>query len=801
MKRTITTLIVFCFFTQVAYLQTQVVKGIIIDQQSEIPLIGATVALVGNENVGTTTDVDGYFRLENVPVGRQSIVIRYLGYDTRTLPNILVTAGKEVQLNIGLEESIESLQEVVVKANTNESKANAQNEMATISARTFSLEEVNRFSGGRSDVARLAGNFAGVANADDSRNDIVIRGNSPTGVLWRLEGIPIPNPNHFSTLGTTGGPVSALNPNVLRNSDFLTGAFPAEYGNALAGVFDLNFRTGNRDKFEFTGQLGAISGLEMMLEGPLNKKNGGSYLVAGRYSFVALASELGLPTGTNANPDYRDLAFKLDFGNGKSGRFTLFGMGGTSDIDFLREDVDEDDLFAAEDEDAFAVSGFGVVGLKHNLLINNTTYWRTVVSFATSSNQFDQDRYFNLDQEDEFKLRLFTTDNTVNRVSLNSFVNKKFNAKLTARTGILVENEFYDIEARDRENRPDIDDDGTPDFVTIYSFNESATIWQPYSQIQYRLNSKWTLNAGLHAQYLSLNETFALEPRVAINWALSPQSKLSLGYGLHHQTQALPILLLEEEVSPGVFQRTNENLGFSRSNHFVLGYDLNLGGDWRAKAEVYYQSLDNIPVESDPSSFSILNIGADFGFPDDRVGLVNEGTGSNYGFELTLEKFFSRGYYTLITASIFDSQYEGSDGVERNTAFNNQYVLNILGGKEFQVGKSKQNAITIDTKLTFAGGRYYTPVNLEASREIGQEVLFEDLAFSERYSPYTRWDLKFGFRKNSTKAKVSQTFFIDLQNVLNIENIFVRRYNRVTNQINEVNQIGFFPDILYRLQF
>ncbi|MEL6926253.1 MAG: carboxypeptidase-like regulatory domain-containing protein, partial [Bacteroidota bacterium] len=357
----------FILFANVLSAQ-QTLKGTVIDKQSEMPLIGATVAIVNSDpTIGTTTDVDGNFSIPEVPYGRYSIAISYLGFEGITLPNVEVTAGKEVYLEIGLEESVEKLDEVVVTAAVQ--KDRAQNELATISARTFSVEEVNRYSGGRSDIGRLVSNFAGVSTADDSRNDIVIRGNSPTGVLWRLEGIPIPNPNHFSTLGTTGGPVSALNPNMIKNSDFMTSAFPAEYGNALAGVFDLGFRTGNRDKHEFMIQMAAVSGIEAMAEGPINKAKGSSYLVTGRYSFLGFAQGIGLPIGTNATPDYRDLSFNINFGNGKAGKFSLFGIGGSSDISFLHDQVDETDLFAANDEDAFAESRFGVVGLKHNLIL------------------------------------------------------------------------------------------------------------------------------------------------------------------------------------------------------------------------------------------------------------------------------------------------------------------------------------------------------------------------------------------------------------------------------------------------
>lgn len=795
-------LIAFFILLNIHFLtaQTQTVKGRVIDQQSEMPLIGATIELIGTEETkGTTTDVDGYFRLEGIPIGRQVFSVSYLGYNSITVPNIVVTSGKEVSLNLALEESVEDLAEVVVTAKTD--KSEAQNEMATISARTFSLEEVNRYSGGRSDVARLVGNFAGVSTADDSRNDIVVRGNSPTGVLWRLEGIPIPSPNHFSTLGTTGGPVSAMNPNMLRNSDFITSAFPSEYGNALAGVFDLGFRNGNKDKHEFMIQNGAFSGVEVMAEGPLSKKNNSSYLVAGRYSFVGLANAIGLSIGTNATPNYQDVSLKFNFGQTSAGQFTLFGIGGRSDIDFLHDETEEDDIFAATDQDAFARSRFGVVGLKHNLILDQNTYLRTIIAASTSQNDFSTDRYFNQDTPEEFVIDYLDVENATYRYTLSSFVNRKFSSKFTGRAGILIENEQADLFARGRENRPDRDGDGISDFGTLYDFSEGMTLLQAFVQTKYRLNTKLTINTGLHAQWLTLNDAYAFEPRLALNWSPAPKHRFNLGYGLHHQTVPLPILLLREDVGEGVFEETNRDLKFTRSNHFVLGYDSKFAPDWRAKVELYYQAISNVAVESEPTSFSILNVGADFGFPDDVNSLVNEGTGRNYGLELTLEKFFSKGYYGLLTASIFDSKYKGSDDVERNTAFNNGYVLNFLTGKEWRFGKAKKNAFVVDLKFTYAGGRYYTPVDLEKSLVTGTEQLFEDLAYSERYDAYLRLDMKLGVKFNSNKKKFSNQFYLDFQNVTNRENIFLNRYNRQTNQVNEVYQTAFFPDFLFRIQF
>lgn len=773
---------------------TQTVKGVVIDADSEMPLIGANVEVVAQGEVfGTATDLDGLFRIENVPVGRHMIRVSYLGYNSITLPNVIVNTGKEVALDLMLTEAVNKLSEVIITADTDKDKS--VNEMATISAKTFSLEEVTRYSGGRNDASRLVSNFAGVSTADDSRNDIVIRGNSPAGVLWRLEGVPIPNPNHFSTLGTTGGPVSALNTNLLKNSDFITSAFPSEYGNALSGVFDVGFRSGNKDKYEFTAQLAAFSGLEFMAEGPLNKSKTSSFLISYRNSFVALADNLGLDIGTNAIPDYRDLSFKFDFGSGKWGKFSVFGIGGTSDIEFLGAEIDENDIFAEPDADSRADSRLGIAGVKHNLLLSSNSYIRTVVSLSRAENEFTQDRY--LDTAFVNSYANTRVNDRTDRLAITSFYNVKHNARVTTRAGITFERLSLLSDVRDREGNADLDMDGLPDWQQVRDVDGELYIYQPFIQTKFKLNEKLTLNGGIHGQYLHINDDFILEPRVAVNYSIGEKSMLNVGYGHHSQVQPLPILFFLSPNDEGQLMPLNQELDFTKAHHFVIGYDFKPAKSWRTKLEAYYQYLYDVPVDRFESTFSLLNAGADFVFPETGY-LINAGSGKNYGLELTIEKFFSNGYYGLLTGSLFQSKYEGSDGVERNTAFNNKYVLNVLGGKEWRF--NDRLSFTIDFKVTTAGGRYYTPINLEASQLFNTEIKDESRAFSEQFDPYFRMDLKVGFRMNS-KRGFSQTFALDFQNLNNRENPFTRRYNRSTNEVNTVLQSGFFPDILWRIQF
>ena len=362
--------------------------------------------------------------------------------------------------------------------------------------------------------------------------------------------------------------------------------------------------------------------------------------------------------------------------------------------------------------------------------------------------------------------------------------------------------ESFTLENRltDRDRQEDNNDDDLPDFVNLISNDGSYSIVQPYATGQFRFTEKLTLNAGLHGQYFSLNEEFVIEPRTSLTYAINNKSSINIGYGLHHQNVAAPLLFLNETIGDNLVQ-SNRNLDLVRSAHYVIGYDLRFANKWRTKFEIYYQAIDKAAVEKTPTGYSSLTEGADFGFSIDKNSLVSNGEGFNQGVEFTLEKFFSKGYNLLFTTSLFESKFKGSDNIERDSPFNNGYVINLLAGKEFIIGKAKKNVFSINTKFTTAGGRYYTPVDLPASIEAGYEIRDDSNAFSEQYDPYLRVDIKFGFKLNSSKKKSSHQFYVDFQNVTNNSNVFTRDYNRLTQEVNQIDQIGFQPDFGYRFQF
>lgn len=772
---------------------TQTIKGIVTDKASEKPLAGATVVVSNGKTLSTVSNSNGQFAINNIATGRVTIMVSIIGYKTAVIPEVLVTAGKEVVIDIALEQEVKRLADVTVNSSRIK-KGNASNEFAGASSRSFSMEEVTRFAGGRNDPSKLVSSFAGVISSSDSRNDIVVRGNSPSGVLWRLEGLPTPSPNHFSTSGTTGGPVSALNTNALKTSDFYTGAFPAEYGNANAAVFDIQLRTGNTEKHEKTLQVNLFSGLEAMLEGPLSKKkNGASYMVGYRYSFVQLGQSFGLNVGTSAVPKYQDWVYNIQFAKGKAGKLNLFGMGGISSIDFLGKDTDTTDFYSRKDQDTYVKSNFFVLGAKHTIDVGKKSYLRSALSYAATKSDVAQYQY-SLPLNYTSSWLSFQSNTESKTLRFSSFLNTKFNSKFNWRTGILVEAFNATSKVISRDGQP-----STAAFNVQQDYDGKSTLLQAYSQVRYKPSNAFTITGGLHSMYFTLNKSSIVEPRLGVAYQINNSNTVLFNYGLHGQLQPLPVYLFQQ-TNGGVIDKSNRDLAFTKAHHFVLGYERRLQNDWRIKAETYYQYLYDVPVEKAATGFSMLNAGADFTFPE-KVGLVNKGTGENYGVELTVEKFLNKGFYILTTGSIFKSTYKGSDGVERNTTFNYGYATNVLAGKEWKMGKANKNAFTFDVKLTALGGRYTTPVNLAASIAANKEVLDETRYNTDQLKGYFRLDTKFGFRMNSSKRKLSQTFYLDLQNVTNQQNIFLRRYNPERQQIGEVNQIGFFPDLLYRIQF
>ena len=790
-------LLILLFLINASFAFTQentgLIRGTVIEKATQVTLPGATVILLDQDNKGATTDINGKFRLEGLPYERYAIQVSFIGYQAITINNIDVLPGKEVVLTIELDESLIDLEEVQVVAEND--KTQALNPLSTVSSQTFSVDESMRFAGARNDVARMATNYAGVAASNDANNDIVIRGNSPNGLIYRLEGADIPNPNHFGQSGATGGPVSMLNNNTLANSDFFTSAFPANYGNALSGVFDLNMRSGNNEKYEFLGQIG-FNGVELGAEGPISKKAGSSFMVYYRFSTLAFFKLAGINFGTGAAvPEYQDLSFKVELPTKKAGNFSIFGVLGDSFIEFKNsDDTASTDFYSQQQQDIVSATKNATIGLNYKKLLGKKTVLRATLWWSFIENKNDVDT-FDLDIREPFDFYDGVIKNQY--LGANIYANHKLGPKNFFQLGLEVIYNKYDYNdsvyyASDQEYRP------------VTNTTGSTGLLQPYFTWQFKPGLNWKINAGVHASYLLVNNNYSIEPRIGVSYQLNEVNSINFGYGLHSQSAPLNAMFSETYLSDGSKVQPNTDLDFTKSNQFVLGYQLRFSSILQFKTEVYYQYIYDAVTDAQPGSYSALNNGSFFTPTPDSLN--NDGNGRNTGIEFTLEQFMNRGAYYMFTVSLYDSKYKGSDGVERNTAFNGNYIVNALGGKEFELNKKTPKAdrkkilyFVLDSKITFAGGNRYTPIDLDASQAAGEVVYDDAQAYSLQLESYFRWDLRAGIKVLGKKT--TQEFTLDIQNLTNRKNPYSVSYNPETGEEIFVYQLGIFPVFQYRIYF
>jgi hypothetical protein len=759
---------------------TQVIRGKIVDVESQTPIAFATVTVpTTHPPQGTITDESGNFRMEKVPVGRHNLQVSFVGFETRVVPEIMVSSGKEMVLNLGLKERITQMEEVVVKAFAKKDKP--INSMATVSARTFSVEEAQRYAGGFDDPARLASSFAGVATGYLDDNSIIIRGNAPKGLLWRLEGIEIPNPNHFAGMTTFGGGgVSALSSLMLANSDFFTGAFPAEYGNAMSGVFDIKLRNGNNQKHEHAVQVGAL-GVDLSSEGPFSKKGRASYLFNYRYSTLGLIKPI-LPPEANV-PIYQDLSFKINLPTKNAGIFSVWGLGADNKIKFEAELDTAEWSYMGDAEFGGASQRMGVVALNNRYIFGQKTYLNTTYALSGDYTLYEE-KVMDL-QLNEFEKEFI--DNSRYRHTLSSTLNHKFGARHTNRTGVTVTNMHYKTVLKYAPEPGDM-------LVAAVDENSSTMLYQMFTQSKADLSDRFRLNLGIHGQYFQLNQEFILEPRIGITYRPAANQGVSLAYGKHSRVEPMGIYLAEVPTGDG-FEQSNMDLRLSKSHHLVFAYDVSLRPHLRLKVEPYVQFLYDIPVVAD-SSYSTLNMEADWFFTEK---LENTGTGTNYGIDVTLERFLKNGLYYLLTGSLFESSYVGGDDVKRNTRFNTGYVVNILAGKEWTLGAKQNKILGVNGRLNLLDGQRTTPINQELSEQSGEIIYDYSRDFEDQKPMVYHLNVSITYRIN--KKKHASIWSLQVMNALGSPEYYGYRYNYRTDLIEEDAVSVVVPSISYKIEF
>lgn len=769
-------LLFFAFSESFAQQPTQTIRGNVIDNASNAPLPYVNVILA-NSKFGTTTDSLGNFILRNVSVGRYTIQVSMISYEPYVLKEVQVSSGKEVFLNISLKENIEALAEVVVKPKVN--KEQPINSLASVSAKMLSIEEAKRYAGGFDDPARLVSSFAGVSS-NVSNNAIVVRGNSPQSLQWKMEGVEIPNPNHFADLSTFGGGgLTALSSQLLANSDFFSGAMPAEYNNALSGVFDIFMRNGNNQKPEHTFQLGLL-GIDVSSEGPFKKNGKSSYLFNYRYSTLALLEPL-MPDNADGTT-YQDLSFKLNFPTKKAGTFSIWGIGLIDGSDAKAKTNISEWKYDSDKETQDAKQYMGAAGISHKIILNHKQFVKSTLATTINGIDFWTERMNNNSE--------LVPKNKINNRNysfvLSSFINTKFNTKHINKTGFVATGMMYNISLK---NTLPI---GTP-LQTIVNENGFSTLISAYSNSTINFSKYLTMNVGVNGQYFTLNKHYTIEPRIGIKYQFKDNQTFSLAYGLHSRLERLNYYFIKN--SKYGDEAVNKNLDFTKSHHLVLGYDISLSEVAHLKIEIYYQRLLNAPVIAD-SSFSMINQQNDWFF--DKK-LQSTGSGENYGVDITLEKYLSRGYYYMITNSVFNSKYRGGDNIWRDTRYNRNFNFNFLIGKEWQMGTSNQNVLSLNARFSYQGGERYSPINQTASATENDAVFDETRAFSKQFPPAFTSHFTASYKIN--KKKSSHEIALKIINTTMYKEFTGFEYNYQTHIVDECREAIFIPNLSYKIEF
>jgi hypothetical protein len=765
----------------------QNIQGWVVDRDTKRSLSGVEITVKSNDTTATTaTDSTGFFFFNAFPIGRYDLHARSEGFAPYTVRQFQLNTGKELIFQVEMTEQVTEIREVRVIPHRD--KTRLVNDMAVVSARTFQVEETQRYAASFNDPARMAISFAGVNSSDDASNEIVVRGNSARGMLWRIEGIEVPSPNHFSNgEGGSGGGISMLSSQVIGASDFFTGAFPAEYGNALSGVFDIRFRKGNSSKREYALQLG-ILGMQACLEGPFKKNYPGSYLINYRYSTLTMLNAIGLPIVDNALvPQFQDLSFNIHLpSQNRQHTFTIWGLGGLSTAGDLAV---KDSSAWLQPEDRFEDRSrqlLGIVGATHTYrLKNQKSYLKTVFALSSDDMRYQLDS-LNSTYNPE---RIYEEKFGYNAIRINSFIHHKWNSKHILRAGIIGSRLGYSLFSGSISQ-------GGQSYNALLNEGGSTFLFQAYAQWKWALSDQLDLHTGWHGTYLALNGNKVLEPRMAIQWRFASRQSLSLGAGIHSRAEPISVYMSKVTSATGATSQANKRLPLSRSAHLVLSHDWTIHPNLRLKTEVYFQYLNRLPSDTMNGNNECL-VNASAGLI--RNPLYATGEGKNYGLELTLERFFANRFFFLFTTSLFESTYSVDKNNWYSTRFNAKYMFNLLGGYEWVFGSKKQSSLNINTRFTWRGGNRYTPIDLEASVLQGLEVKISDLAYSEKVADYVRLDVSSALRFNFERWAF--IISLEIQNVTNQQNISRYAFDPFTNTIRTNYMFGIMPVFNFKIEF
>ena len=762
----------------------QTIRGVVKDAENKTIIPGAKVLVSDIQSdsaiVSVITDQKGEFLIESIAVGRYRVLVSALSYEAVIMEDVLLTSAKEMVLDVELIPGTKSLEAIEVFG-TN-MRGEPLNRMAITSAITITPEQTSKYAASWDDPLRVALAYPGVSQQSSGFNDFSVRGNSPLGVLYRLEGIPIHNPNHFASIGSSGGFVTQFSSSVLGNSDFYSGVFPAEFGNATTAAFDFRFRNGNNKEREHAFKA-SFFGLDFATEGPLSKNSDASYLVNYRYSTLGLLAQMINIGGLL--PVYQDISFNLNLPTKKWGTFKVFGIGGVSS--FLLG-ADKDSANWTEESNRFERvfgSNSTTVGVSHIIKSSEKGYWHSGIA-ASGGRYFDETDYIADDLSYDQREKGEYMDQ---RLTATVDYNHKFNRRHSNKTGAIFTHVNHDYMNM-------VYDITIPGLDTLSQTNGSAQYFQLYTQSKFFLSDRLILNVGLHYLHFLLNDNVGIDPRMGLTYELNPRAKFTLGYGHQSRLEDLTFYFIEQDNTEGQPTYVNQDAQLSKSHQAALNYSQMLTKSLRLTAEVYFQYLYNVPADPN-GTYSVQNL-----FYRLPVGnLENIGEGKNYGLELALQQFTRKGLYFLVSGTVFNAQYKAGDGIWRNTGFNQQFAFNLLAGKEFVLKEKadRKRLFALNVSYRHAGGVWINPIDLEASQTTGWTQFDMSNPYSDRQGNQVGLDVSMNFQV--LRKKVTSKWSLSIKNLYTSRQVIRQEYDIETNSIKEFTDYGVIPVFGYTLYF
>jgi len=760
----------------------QTVRGTVVDNENKQAIAGSKIIIFNTQNDSIMaqgiTNNEGLFILEQVPVGRVHIRISSSQFEPIILEDIAISSTQELVLDVQLEPTINELSVVEIQGNS--IRGEPINRMAIASTVTITPEQISKYAGSIDDPLRVVTAYPGVIAQNSGFNYISVRGNSPVGMLYRLEGVPVSNPNHFGEIGTNGGFVTQFSSALLSNSDFYSGVAPAEFGNATTAVFDFRFRNGNNRKREHAFKA-SVLGLDLATEGPFSKNSKASYLINYRYSTLGILSKVIYLGGVE--PSYQDLSFSVNIPTKKAGTLKFFGVGGLSNflLDAKRDTADWE--FDGDRVRRVYGTKSGTAGLSYYLPVNSKGYFHAAAAYSYGRN-FDNSDYL----EEDFSWSLRDQSNYDDaRLTVTADYNHKFSNRHTNKSGFI-----YTL-ARHTYLAERYDQNISGLFTSANTAGNAQQI-QAFSQSKFSLSDKWTLNAGVHYIHFLLNNNFNVEPRVGLQFEPNLTSKINLSYGMHSRIENLNFYFIEDANNPGTY--LNRDLELMKAHHSSLSYTVMLTKSLKLKTEAYFQYLDDVPAVAG-GTYSVQNLFNSL----PQVDLTNVGSGRNFGVELLLQQFTYKGYYYMFTLAVFDSQYRAGDGVWRNTELNQRYSYNVIAGKEFKLKDkpNKSRLLSVNMNWRHSGGAWKTPIDLIASEQAGWTVFDEGNPFSIRQPDLMGMDISVNYRSN--KKKIATECSITLKNIYSNNAVLFELYDTDTKTIRQREDYGLIPVISYTIHF